>query len=79
MTFDVVLSPQALKFLQRQDLHIQQRIRKALRLLVDPFSVLEHFEGEYYKLRIGGYRALCDIDQKTVLVRILEHRGRVYK
>jgi mRNA-degrading endonuclease RelE of RelBE toxin-antitoxin system len=79
MTYNVVLSPQAKKFLQKQDTHIQSRLRKGLATLCNPFSVLEHFEGNYYKLRIGDYRALCDVEEKTVIVRVLENRGRMYK
>jgi mRNA-degrading endonuclease RelE of RelBE toxin-antitoxin system len=79
MTHNVILSTQARKFLQKQDAHIQSRLRKALATLKNPFHVLEHFEGDCYKLRIGDYRALCDVEAKTVLVRILENRGRMYK
>lgn len=79
MNYNVLLSAQASKFLLKQDAHIQSRLRKALAALKDPFRVLEHFEGDYYKLRIGEYRALCDIEKKTVIVRVLENRGRMYK
>ena len=79
MTYNVVLSSQAAKFLHKQDSHIQRRLHRGLALLRDPFKVLEHFEGPGYKLRIGDYRALCDVEGKTVLVRVLENRGRLYK
>ncbi len=79
MTYNVILSAQARKFLQKQDTHIQFRLRKALATLKDPFRVLEHFEGDCYKLRIGDYRALCDVEENTVFVRFLENRGRMYK
>lgn len=47
----------------------------------NPFHYLEHYEGEYYKLRIGDYRALLDIDfkLKIIWVRIIDKRGRIYK
>ncbi len=79
MTHNVVLSPQASKFLQKQDKHIRERLRKGLDALKDPFKVLEHFEGDCYKLRIGDYRALCDVEENVVFVRVLENRGRMYK
>lgn len=46
----------------------------------DPFHYLEHFEGEGYKLRIGEYRAIIDVDfEKRILkVRIFDIRGRIY-
>ena len=45
------------------------------------YRYIEHYEGEYYKIRIGDYRALIDIDfqRKILFVRILDKRGRVYK
>ncbi|MEK6924670.1 MAG: hypothetical protein AABW71_00345 [Nanoarchaeota archaeon] len=48
---------------------------------MDPFRFLEHFEGEDYKLRIGDYRMLIDIDfkRKILFVRVFDKRGRIYK
>ena len=47
----------------------------------NPFRYIEHYEGNYYKIRIGDYRALIDIDfQKKILyVRLLDKRPRIYK
>ena len=64
MTFSVRLSRQAQKFFKKQDAHIQLRLREGLAKLHEPFVVVEHFEGNCYKLRIGEYRALVDIDIK---------------
>jgi mRNA-degrading endonuclease RelE of RelBE toxin-antitoxin system len=81
MTFNIKLSSQAAKFLKKQDAHIYHRLKSALQKLADdPFRFVEHFEGQYYKFRIGEYRALMDIDtaNRIVWVRVLEHRGVVY-
>tara|TARA_B100000315_G_C14571747_1_gene585935 strand:+ start:107 stop:349 length:243 start_codon:yes stop_codon:yes gene_type:complete len=46
------------------------------------FLTLQHFEGkDYYKFRIGTYRALIDVDKqrKIVFVRHLDHRSKIYK
>jgi len=43
---------------------------------------LEHYESEkYYKLRIGDYHALIDVDFKIkeLFVEVIDHRGRIYK
>lgn len=80
--FSVKLSNQATKFLRKQDMHIQERIKTALQKLREPFQVVEHFEGDdYYKFRIGDYRALVDIDMQNHIawVRVLDNRGRIYK
>ena len=57
-------------------------IKKIESIIYDPFHYLEHYEGEeVYKLRIGDYRALLDVDftNRILKVRIVDHRRRVYK
>ena len=82
--WSVRLSPDAQNFLDKHDAHIANRIRKGLEKLKceNPFRYLEHFEGkDYYKFRIGDYRALIDVDfeQKIVKIQILDLRGRIYE
>ncbi len=80
----VLLSPDVQHFLAKQDHHISDRLRKGLEKLKtsDPFHFLEHYEGDdYYKFRIGTYRALVDVDftNKLLKVQVLDHRGVIYK
>ncbi|HLD57304.1 MAG TPA: type II toxin-antitoxin system RelE/ParE family toxin [archaeon] len=81
--WEVLLHPNVDKFLNGLDSNIRERIKNKLReLKEDPFRFLEHFEGsDYYKLRVGDYRALIDIDfqNKLLKVQILDHRGKIYK
>lgn len=82
--WNVFLSPDVQKFLTKQDRQLEQRLRKGLEKLKceDPFHYLEHYEGQdYYKYRIGDYRALVDIDfsNKTLRVSILDHRSIIYQ
>lgn len=84
MSYQVKLHPQVQKFLDKSDNHISERIRNRLRLLEcdDPFRYLEHYEGDdFYKFRIGDYRALVDVDitRKIIFVQVLDLRGRIYK
>ncbi len=83
MNYAVKLHPKVQKFIEKSDSVIAERIKKRLELLKDePFRYLEHYEGEdCYKFRIGNYRALVDVDmpRKIVFVRVLDHRGRIYK
>lgn len=62
---------------------ISKRIVKKIKSIREnPFRYLEHFEGKnYYKIRIGIYRALIDIDfkRKIIFVQVLDKRGRIYK
>ena len=83
MIYAVKLHPKVDKFLKRCDASLRERIKNKLRLLTDnPFRYLEHFEGkDFYKLRIGDYRALIDVDmpRKVIFVRVLDHRSRIYE
>lgn len=80
----ILLSPDVQNFLNKQDKQIASRLRKGLEKLKtdNPFHYLEHFEGrDYYKYRIGNYRALIDIDfqNKILKIRVLDHRSVIYK
>ena len=82
MSFQVNFSNQAAKFIRKLSQELQERIKaKFYEVKENPFRYLEHFEGDYYKLRIGDYRALIDIDfqNKILWVRIFDKRGRIYK
>lgn len=80
----VLLSVDVQRFLDKQDKQLSDKIRKRLEKLKtdNPFHFLEHFEGQdFYKCRIGTYRALVDVDfkNKIIKVQILDHRKKVYK
>ncbi len=83
MSYEVRLHPQVVKFLQRLPKEIAERIKDKLRSIKDdPFQFLEHYAGDdFYKLRIGDYRALIDVDfeNKILYVELIDHRGRIYK
>jgi len=83
MNYQVKLHPNVIKFLDKCEKILSERIKKRLNLLKeDPFRYLEHYEGEnVYKFRIGNYRALVDVDtsRKIVFVRVFDHRSRIYK
>ncbi len=82
MSFEVQFSNQAAKFIRGLPENIKERIKsKFYEVAKEPFRYLEHYEGDYYKLRIGDYRALIDIDfeKKILWVRIFDKRGRIYK
>ena len=82
MSYSLDIDKGASNFLDKLPKHISLRIIDKLeKLKDDPFRYLEHYEGDYYKLRIGDYRALIDIafERKMIFVRILDKRGRIYK
>ena len=83
MTYAVGFSPQATKFFRKLPKEIQERVKAKFKdVAEEPFHYLEHYEGGgYYKLRIGDYRALIDVDfeNRVLWVRVLDLRGRIYK
>ncbi len=84
MTFRVLLHPRVERFIDKLEHSVADRIRKKLRVLEEenPFRFLAHHEGaNVFKLRIGDYRALVDVDtsKRVLFVRHLDHRKRIYK
>ena len=69
--YELKFSLQAGKFLGKLPATILERIKtKFLEISKDPFRFVEHYEGEYYKIRIGDYRALVDIEQSKKIIWI---------
>jgi len=82
MTYSLKLDKDADKFIDKLPQNIAERIVKKLdEIKENPFRYLEHYEGKHYKLRVGDYRALIDVDfeKKILFVRIIDKRGRIYK
>ena len=81
MNFKIEFSNQATKFIRSLPNEVKERIKKKFREVSEnPFRYLEHFEGDnYYKLRIGNFRALIDVDKNILFIRVFDKRGRIYK
>ena len=82
MNYSLEWDDGAYKFLNRLPQNIAERIVKKLEEIKEnPFRYFEHYEGKHYKLRIGDYRALIDVDfkNKILTVQVLDKRGRIYK
>ncbi len=80
--YEIKFSSSSAKFFRKLQTNLQDRIRaKFKEISLDPFRFIEHYEGDYYKIRIGEFRALVDIDKanKLILVRVFDKRGRIYK
>ena len=82
MSYSVEWHPKARKFLKKLPNNISARIvLKVKEVQEDHFRFLEHYEGkDYYKLRVGDYRLLIDVDfkNKILLIQVIDHRGRIY-
>ncbi len=82
MTYSVEWHPKVRKFLRKLPKDVSERIvLKVKEAQNDPFRYLEHYEGnDHYKLRVGDYRLLVDVDfkNKVVLVQVAGHRSNIY-
>lgn len=83
MSYSIKWTPQVLNDLEKLPERIAERIiNKIENIRNNPFHYLEHYEGaDVYKLRIGDYRALIDVDLpgKILKVRLIGHRKNIYK
>ena len=82
MNYSIMWSPQASHLLRNLQNSVAERILGKLdEIKENPFRYLASYEGRGYKLRIGDYRLLIDLDfkNKILLIRVLDKRGRIYK
>ena len=81
MNYEVRWKSQPLRFLKKIEKGDKIKISNKIDIVKEnPFRYLEHYEVDYYKLRIGDYRALIDIDfkMKIIFIEVLDKRGRIY-
>lgn len=83
MRYEVRYDPKAEKQLEKLPKDISKRIVKKMREVGESGRGIETIKEEAYgfKVRVGNYRVLLDItyNPSTVWVRVIDHRGRVYK
>ena len=82
MTCQVFLDPKAAKLLSRLSVPLRTRIKDALRELQDsPETKGERLaESAFWRIRVGDYRAIYEIDGKgkKVVILYIGHRSTVY-
>ncbi len=81
--YEIVLSQNAENELKKLDKSVQYRIVAALeRIRIRPESYVKKLVGETsYKLRVGDYRIIMDIDHSKLLILVIKvgHRKNIYK
>ncbi len=81
--YDIIFSEQALKQLEKLEKTLQERIIKVLeRIRIRPEHFVTKLVGDYgYKLRIGDYRVILDLDRDKLLILVIKvgHRKNIYK
>ena len=83
MNFTILWDDDAVTVLRKLPKEISVRIiDKVTIAATNPFHYLASLQGvSYYKLRIGDYRVIIELDlsTKTFIVRMIGHRKSVYK
>ena len=83
MVWQVIWSEKSVKQLKRFEKKISQRIFDAvLDCVDDPFrNVIRLANSPFYRLRVGNYRIILDLQQSKVIIFVIEvdHRRRIYK
>jgi mRNA interferase RelE/StbE len=81
--YTVIFSEVARKELRKVPRDVQQRVIKALeRIRIRPEAFVIKLVGDPgYKLRVGDYRIILDIDKCELLVLVIKvgHRSGIYK
>ena len=82
MTYDVVISKNAFNQLKKLDKTTQERILKALeRIRIRPEKYVQKLvDSSEYRLRVGDYRLILDIDKEKIQILVLKkgHRKNIY-
>jgi len=83
LLYEIVFSQKAKKQLFKLERLIQERIISALeRIKIRPESYITKLVGDPgYKLRVGDYRVIMDIDKSKLLVLVIKigHRKNIYE
>lgn len=83
MVWGVVWSAKSVKQLGKIDKKNAQKIYDSvLDCIQDPFkNVIKLTNSPFYRLRIGSYRVILDLQQNKMIIFVVEtdHRGRIYK
>jgi mRNA interferase RelE/StbE len=83
MTYEIIFSDKALIQLKKLEHKIQERIIKSLeRIRIRPEAYVTKLVGDPgYRLRVGDYRVIMDIDKEKlhILIIIIGHRKNIYQ
>ena len=81
--FVLIFGEKAIEFLEKLELKTKERIlNKILLTKEQPFRYFERLtKRNEYRLRVGNYRIIADIDEKSkkITVHIIGHRKNIYK
>jgi len=80
--YEIIVSDTAKKELEKLSQEIRDRIGCVLeRIRIRPFHFVKKLVGsQYYRLRVGDYRIILDIQQDKLIIFVIElgHRKNIY-
>jgi len=81
--YELIFDSEAINFLEKAERNLAKRIwNKLVTTKEDPHRFFKRLTGRPdYKLRIGDYRVIADLDDNNqkIEVSLIDHRSRVYK
>jgi len=82
MTYEIIFSDKALRQLKKMERNTQERIIAVLeRIRIRPEAYVTKLVGDPgYRLRVGDYRVIMDIDKKQLKILVLKvgQRRNIY-
>jgi len=83
LTWQVIWSAKSVKQLEKLDKKTAQQIFDAIMSCIDdPFeTVMRLTNSSFYRLRVGNYRVILDLQQGKMIIFVIEvdHRKKIYK
>ena len=81
--YEIIFDEKAIEFLEKLSQIEKKRLfGKIMSTKEKPLHYFDHLTGRTeYKLRIGNYRAIADINEKTktITILVIGHRKNIYK
>ena len=81
--YKIIVSDNALNQISKLPKDLQQRIFNSLeRIKIRPYSYVSKLVGEEaYKLRVGDYRLIIEIEDDKLIILVIKagHRKNIYK
>lgn len=81
--YDIVFDEKAIEFLEKIGENTKKRIyNKIISTKENPFHYFERLSGRNeWKLRVGNYRVIADIDEikNKIFIAVIGHRKNIYK
>ena len=78
--YEVIFDEQSIKYLNKLEKQLKERIfNKIIETKQNPFHFFEKLENRTdYKLRIGDYRVIADIENNKIIITKIGHRKNIY-